>query len=80
MEMLVVLLEEPRSMTEISKQMNTKYNTYPSNSSISINTNNLVELGLVEKKKVGRKSEISLTSKGEFVARLLKEIWGRLYG
>ena len=80
MDILVVLLKGEMMITSIQKSMINKYGTYPPHYHIIKNVRNLIQMGLAKKRVEGRKTMISLTPKGELVARLLKQVKDEIYG
>jgi len=74
MNIVVLLLHGEMKIKDIQKSFVNKFGTYPPHSGICERVDYLKELGLVNKRGEGRKRLISLTSKGELVARLLKQV------
>ena len=77
-EILIVLLEGKMMITNIMKSIFIEYGKHSHHSSISKCVNFLEKLGLVRKEIAGRKCNISLTPKGESIAKLLKNIRNEL--
>ena len=68
----IILREKKASISEIREQMDyNRFGNVPTFCNITRNIDYMIDLGLVDKVRKGKYTQITLTPKGELVARLL---------